>query len=168
MASGKCEEGVRMASGWRQETSGFSNRVRKASGCVRMASGWRQDGVRQASEVWQGSGVGVRSMSGCVRMRQEGVRVASGGRQDNLASGWRQDGVKGCGAQIKCRSGHSLACSLGLPTGLAPEVLDESIETRSHLLNRPGTAAVWNVLPHRKTTGMHSNHLEFPHTVPSS
>ena len=66
-----------------------------------MASGWRQDGVRmrqngvrQESEVCQGSGVGVRSMSGCVRMRQEGVMVRSGRHQDNLASGWRQDDVK--------------------------------------------------------------------------
>ena len=72
-----------------------------------MASGWRQDGVRvcqdgirQASEVCQGSSVGVRSTSRCVRMRQEGVRVASGRRQDNLASGWRQDDVKRRGARI--------------------------------------------------------------------
>ena len=43
-----------------------------------MASGRRQDGVRKASHVWQGSGVGVRSASG---WRQEGVRVASGRRQ---------------------------------------------------------------------------------------
>ena len=62
----------------------------------------RQDGVRQASEVCQGSGVGVRSTSGCVRMRQEGVRVASGRRQDNLASGWRQDDFKRQGARINC------------------------------------------------------------------
>ena len=34
-------------------------------------------------------------------MRQEGVRVASGRRQDNLASGWRQDDVKRRGARIK-------------------------------------------------------------------
>ena len=73
-----------------------------------MASRWRQDGVRmrqngvrQASEVCQGSGVGVRSMSGCVRMRQKCVRVASGRRQENLASGWRQDDVKRRGARIK-------------------------------------------------------------------
>ena len=33
-------------------------------------------------------------------MRQEGVRVASGRRQDNLASGWRQDDVKRRGARI--------------------------------------------------------------------
>ena len=52
-----------MASGWRQDG-------------VRM----RQDGVRQASEVCQGSGVGARSTSRCVRMRQEGVRVAPGRR----------------------------------------------------------------------------------------
>ena len=70
-----------------------------------MASGWRQDGVRmrqdgfgQGSHVCHGSGVGVRSASGCVRMRQEGVRVASGRRQDNLASCWRQDDVKQRGA----------------------------------------------------------------------
>ena len=72
---------------------------------VRMPSGWRQDasdGARQASEVCQGSGVGVRSVSGCARMRHEGVRVASGRRQDNLASGWRQDDVKRRGARIKC------------------------------------------------------------------
>ena len=73
-----------------------------------MASKWRhdgakmrQDGVRQASEVCQASGVGVRSTSGCVRMRQEGVRVASGKRQDNLASGLRQDDVKRRRARIK-------------------------------------------------------------------
>ena len=52
-----------MASGWRQDG-------------VRM----RQDGVRQASKVCHGSGVGVRSTSRCVRMRQEGVRVAPGRR----------------------------------------------------------------------------------------
>ena len=34
-------------------------------------------------------------------MRQEGVRMASGRRQDNLASGWRQDDVKRRGARIK-------------------------------------------------------------------
>ena len=61
----------------------------------------RQDGLRQASEVCPGSGVGVRSASRCVRMRQEGVRVASGRRQDNEASGWRQDDVKRLGARIK-------------------------------------------------------------------
>ena len=94
MASGKCEESVRMALGWRQGTSRFSNCVRKASGCVRAASGWRQDGVRmcqdgvrQASEVCQGSGVGVRSTSGCVRMCQEGVRKASGQFSVRMASG---------------------------------------------------------------------------------
>ena len=54
----------------------------------------RQDAVGQATHVCQGRGVGARSASGCVRMRQEGVRVASGRRQDNLASGWRQDDVK--------------------------------------------------------------------------
>ena len=32
-------------------------------------------------------------------MRQEGVRVASGRRQDNLASGWRQEDVKRRGAR---------------------------------------------------------------------
>ena len=70
-----------------------------------MALGWRQDGVRmrqngvrQASYVCQGRGVGVRSVSGCVRMRQEGVRAAAGRRQNNLASGWRQDDVKPRGA----------------------------------------------------------------------
>ena len=47
----------------------------------------RQIGVRQASEVCQDSGLGVRSASGCVRMRQEGVRVASKRLQDNLGSG---------------------------------------------------------------------------------
>ena len=57
-----------------------------------MASGWCQNGVRmrqfgvgQASEVCQGRGVGVRSAAGCDRMCQEGVKVASGRRQDNLA-----------------------------------------------------------------------------------
>ena len=72
-----------MASGWRQDG-------------VRM----RQDGVRQASNVCQGRGVGVRSASGCFRMGQEGVRVASERRQDNLASGWRQDDVKRRWARI--------------------------------------------------------------------
>ena len=59
-----------------------------------MASGWRQDGVRvrqdcvkQASEVCQGRGVGVRNAVKCVRMRQEGVRMVSGRHQDNPASG---------------------------------------------------------------------------------
>ena len=33
-------------------------------------------------------------------MRQKGVRVASGRRQENLASGWRQDDVKRRGARI--------------------------------------------------------------------
>ena len=72
-----------------------------------MASGWRQngvrmrqDGVKQVSEVCQGSGVGVRRTLGCVRMRQEGIRVASGRRQDSSASGWRQDDVKRRGARI--------------------------------------------------------------------
>ena len=37
-------------------------------------------------------------------MRQEGVRVASGRRQDNLASGWRQDDVKRRGARINCQT----------------------------------------------------------------
>ena len=60
-----------------------------------------QDGVEETSYVCQGRGVGVRGVSGCIRMRQEGVRVASGRRQDNLASGWRQDDVKRRGARIK-------------------------------------------------------------------
>ena len=54
----------------------------------------RQDGVSQVSEVCQRNGGGVRSASGCVWMRQESIRVASGRRQENLASGWRQDGVR--------------------------------------------------------------------------
>ena len=33
-------------------------------------------------------------------MRQEGVRVASGKRQDKIVSGWRQDDVKPHGARI--------------------------------------------------------------------
>ena len=37
-------------------------------------------------------------------MRQKGVRVASGRRQDDLASGWRQDDVKRRGARINCCS----------------------------------------------------------------
>ena len=80
-----------MASGWRQDG------VRMRQDGVRMC----QDGVRQASHVCQGRGVGVRSASGCFRMRQEGVRVALGTRQDYLASGWRQDDVKRLGARIK-------------------------------------------------------------------
>ena len=42
-------------------------------------------------------------------MRQEGVRVASGRRQDNLASGWRQDDVKRRGARIRCLTLFTLA-----------------------------------------------------------
>ena len=34
-------------------------------------------------------------------MRQKGVRVASGRRQDHLALGWRQDDVKRRKARIK-------------------------------------------------------------------
>ena len=60
----------------------------------------RQDGVRQASDVCQGSGVGSTSGAGCVRMRQEGVWVASGRHQDNSASRWRQDEVEQRGARI--------------------------------------------------------------------
>ena len=87
MTPGKCEENVRMSSGWRQGTSGLSYRARNASGYVKEASGWRQDGVRkgqngvrQALEVCQGNGVGVRSVPGCNRMHQEwfGVRMAPG------------------------------------------------------------------------------------------
>ena len=53
-----------------------------------MASGWRQDDVRNVS----------RMASGCVRMRQDGVRMTSGKCQDSvrMASGWRQDGVREC------------------------------------------------------------------------
>ena len=40
-------------------------------------------------------------------MRQEGVRVASGRRQDNLASGWRQDDVKRRGARINWTSAYN-------------------------------------------------------------
>ena len=105
MASGKHHMCVRVevqASGARQDESGC---VRKASAkcqdSIRMASGWRQGGVKErqdspmASETRQDASEwrqdGVRMASGCVRMRREGVRVASGRRQDNLASGWRQD-----------------------------------------------------------------------------
>ena len=56
-----------------------------------MASRWRwdsvrmqQDGVGQALEVCQGSGVGVRKPSRCVRMRQKSFRGASGRRQNNF------------------------------------------------------------------------------------
>ena len=83
---------------WRQE------RVRMRQDGVRMASGWREDGVRQASHVGQGRVVGVRSASGCVRMCQEGVKLASGRLQVTLASGWRQDDVKRPGAGIKWAS----------------------------------------------------------------
>ena len=53
-----------------------------------MASGWRQDDVRNV----------LRMASGCVRMRQDGVRMTSGKCQDSvrMASGWRQDGVREC------------------------------------------------------------------------
>ena len=54
----------------------------------------RQDGVRTASLVSHGRDVGIRGASICVRMRQEGVRVASGRHHDNFASGWPQDDVK--------------------------------------------------------------------------
>ena len=50
-----------------------------------MASGWHQDDVRKVS----------RMASGCIRMRQDGVRMTSGKCQDGvrMASRWRQDGV---------------------------------------------------------------------------
>ena len=53
-----------------------------------MASEWRPDDVRNVS----------RMASGCVRMRQDGVRMTSGKCQDSvrMASGWRQDGVREC------------------------------------------------------------------------
>ena len=51
-----------------------------------MASGWRQDDVRNVS----------RMVLGCVRMRQDGVRMTSGKGQDSvrMASEWRQDSVR--------------------------------------------------------------------------
>ena len=51
-----------------------------------MASGLRQNDIRNVSQM----------ASGCVRMRQDGVRMTSGKCQDSvrLASGWRQDGVR--------------------------------------------------------------------------
>ena len=51
-----------------------------------MASGWRQDDVRNVS----------RMASGCVRMRQDGVRMTSGKCADSvrMASEWRHDGVR--------------------------------------------------------------------------
>ena len=74
-----------MAAGNVRIAQSRQERVRMRQDGVKMASGWRQDGVRisqdgvrQASQVCQGRGVGVRSPSGCFRMRQEGVRVASG------------------------------------------------------------------------------------------
>ena len=53
---------------------------------VRIASGWRQDDVRNVS----------RTASGCIRMRQDGVRMTSEKCQDSvrMASAWRQDGVR--------------------------------------------------------------------------
>ena len=50
-----------------------------------MALGWRQHDVRNVS----------RMASGCVRMRQDGVRMTSGKCQDSvrMVSGWRWDGV---------------------------------------------------------------------------
>ena len=51
-----------------------------------MASGWRQHDVKNVS----------RMASGCVRMRQDGVRMTSGKCQDSvrMSSGWHQDGVR--------------------------------------------------------------------------
>ena len=49
------QDGVRTASGWRQEGAGMVHV------CVRNASGWRQDGVRMTSGRRQGS---VRQASG--------------------------------------------------------------------------------------------------------
>ena len=74
-----------------------------------------QDGVKQASHVCRGRGVGVRSTSGCVRMPQVGVRVASERRQDNLASGWRQDDVERRGARVNwlSRTETCVPCRIG-------------------------------------------------------
>ena len=75
MTSGKCQDSVRMASGWRRDVVGEHQDSPMASETRQDASGWRQDGVRMAS--------------GCVKMtsgkRHMCVRVevyASGARQD--------------------------------------------------------------------------------------
>ena len=70
-----------MASGNVRIVRSRQERIRMRQDGVGMASGRRQDGVRQASEVCQGKGVGVRSASGCVRMRREVVWPASGVRR---------------------------------------------------------------------------------------
>ena len=86
-----------------------------------MASGWRQDDVRNVS----------RMASGCVMMRQDGVRMTSGKCQDSvrMASGnvriveWRQerarirqDGVRMASGWRQDASGWrqaSVTCVLG-------------------------------------------------------
>ena len=80
----KLQGGIRMVSGWGQDevskaagkcqggdtmTSGNVRIVHLRQERVSIASGWRRDGVREAAEVCQGRSVGVRSLSGCVRMR---------------------------------------------------------------------------------------------------
>ena len=84
-----------------------------------MASGWRQDDVRNVS----------RMASGCVRMRQDGVRMTSGKCQDSVrigvrerqdspmasgtrqdASGWRQDGVRMASGCVRMTSGKRHMC----------------------------------------------------------
>ena len=71
----------------------------------------RRDGVKEASEVCQVVGVGVQSASRCVRMRQEGVRVALGRLQDYF---WPQDGVRMASRMVhvcvrKCQSSVRMA-----------------------------------------------------------
>ena len=61
MASGQRQDGVRVASGWRQEWFTY------VSGSVRVVSGWRQDQVRKMS-----------------KQRQDGVKMASVWRQDGV------------------------------------------------------------------------------------
>ena len=57
-------------------------------------------------------------------MRQEGVRVASARRQDNLASGWRQDDVKPRGARINWGGGWMAGA--GLEVGLKDTAVEGS------------------------------------------
>ena len=67
----RCLQDSAIASGSRQDASRWRQQG------IRMTSGWRLDGVREASEVFEDSPVSVRSASGCAKLRQEGVRVAS-------------------------------------------------------------------------------------------
>ena len=65
-----------------------------------MASGWRQGGVRGLSRWSCRRQERVRMRQDASGTRQDGVRKASGRRQEYLASGWRQDDVKRRRARI--------------------------------------------------------------------